>query len=70
MGMLGSLGLPCLNLLRAKQLKEVLFPKSTKQMISGKMILVLGKSLHKRKKCGSLVKVKGMSLARGGLLYP
>jgi hypothetical protein len=24
MGMLGSLGLPCLNLLRAKQIKEVL----------------------------------------------
>jgi hypothetical protein len=27
MGMLGSLGLPCLNLLRAKQIKEVLFPR-------------------------------------------
>jgi hypothetical protein len=46
----------------------VLFPESTKQMISGKMILVLGESLYKRKKCGSLVKVKDMSLARGGLL--
>jgi hypothetical protein len=35
-------------------------------MVGGKLILVLGVSLHKSKKFGSLV--QGMSLARGGLL--
>jgi hypothetical protein len=44
----------------------VLFPESTDHMVGGKLILVLGVSLHKSKKFGSLV--QGMSLARGGLL--